>query len=140
VLKDSTKLMTAGEFQDWLAGPTAPDRDFELVCGKLIEKRVEGRLHGLVCANVGCMLGDFTRRRQRGLVCINNCGVFVQRNPDTVIGPDILLFDDHLATWDQLANAWCEDPPRLPLKFCHRTMPLKRWIDAWHTCCILAHG
>jgi Uma2 family endonuclease len=71
VAKESTKLMTAEEFRDWLARPTRLNREFELIRGKLVEKPIDGRLHGLVCANVGGVLWLYAHRRNRGYVCTN---------------------------------------------------------------------
>jgi Uma2 family endonuclease len=36
----------------------------------------------------------YVRQRKKGYVCSNDTGVIVARDPDTVRGPDVLLFDD----------------------------------------------
>ena len=64
----------------------------ELVRGEVV---VMGPLpngrHGLACSAVGSILGDFVERHHLGRVAAR-AGVILQRNPDTVRGPDVSYF------------------------------------------------
>src|SRR5207249_4845132 len=102
-VQTTTRLMTAEEFGDWVQRPENADRLFELVRGEVIEFPLPGKIHGVVCANVGGRLGNFTFEQGKGYVTSNNAGVILTRNPDTVRGPDIAYFED--------ANTFAELPP-----------------------------
>ena len=53
-----------------------------------------GKLHGFVCGNIARILGNFARQRKKGYVCTNETGIVVERDPDTVRGPDLMFFED----------------------------------------------
>src|SRR4051794_6766085 len=89
-----TRLLTAEEFYEWANRPENRDRICELERGKIVEVPLPGKLHGLVCANVVGILGNYAASRKQGYACSNNTGVIVERNPDTVRGPDVLFFED----------------------------------------------
>ena len=100
----STRLMTAEEFWDWVHRPENADRDFELVRGAVVEMTKPGKRHGFVCANVVAILYAFARQRKKGYVCSNDMGVLVEREPDSVRGPDVLFFED-AETIEQIERA-----------------------------------
>src|SRR6476646_4285239 len=89
-----TKLLTAEEFYQWANRPENEGRCCELEQGRIVEMSRPGKLHGLICANVARILGNHVAARKKGYVCSNDTGVVVERNPDTVRGPDVLLFED----------------------------------------------
>src|ERR1041384_3021319 len=89
-----TRLLTAEEFYEWANQPENRGRICELDRGRIVEMSRPGKLHGLICANVVRILGNYTVQRKQGYVCSNDTGVIVKRDPDTVRGPDVLLFDD----------------------------------------------
>src|SRR5262249_31387852 len=72
-------------------------------------------LHGMICANVVRILGNYTAQRKKGYVCSNDTGVIVGRNPDTVRGPDVLLFED-AETEEQVEEKYGETPPILAVE------------------------
>lgn len=109
------KLMTAEEFCDWVHQPEQDDRWFELVRGEVIELPPPIRPHGVVCLRVGYVLGDYTERRGFGYVTCNNAGVILERNPDTVRGPDVALYED-VNTFAELPSGYGEVPPRLAVE------------------------
>lgn len=86
------RLMTAEEFYDWVHRPENRDRHFELEKGEVVEMPAPGRRHGTVCANVTGILWNYTRLRRNGNVCSNDAGLVLERDPDTVRGPDVALF------------------------------------------------
>lgn len=88
----STPKMTAEEFFDWANRPEHEDRRYELDDGEVVEMSRPGELHGVVCWLVSHLLGGYLFRRGAGYLCTNDTGLVVRRNPDTVRGPDVMLF------------------------------------------------
>jgi Uma2 family endonuclease len=87
-LKDMTaaqKLMTAEE----LARTSVPGKVLELVRGQLVVREPPGTLHGVVAANLTIELGAFVQERRLGWVFAQDTGFKIQRDPDTVRGPDV---------------------------------------------------
>ena len=111
----ATKPMTADEFYDFVHRPENRDRIFELEQGEVVETSLPGKKHGLICANVSGILGNFAKARKRGYVCSNDTGVIVERDPDTVRGPDLLFFDD-VMTFDDVDEKYGETPPLLAVE------------------------
>jgi Uma2 family endonuclease len=111
----TVQRMTAEEFFDWVHRPENDDRWFELDRGKVIELSPPNRVHGRVCACVGFVLADFTFRRKKGYVTTNNAGVILARNPDTVRGPDVALYEDAVRFAD-LPSRYDELPPRIAVE------------------------
>lgn len=111
----ATRLMTAEEFWDFCQLPENEDRHFELEDGEIVEMAPPTVPHGVVCANVAFVLGTYVCQRRRGFVCSNDTGVIWKRRPDTVRGPDVLLFDDNKAFSD-LPQKWSERPPHLAVE------------------------
>src|SRR5581483_11370388 len=85
-----TKLMTAEEFFDWVHRPENEGKDYELYRGEDVEMSRPGERHGLVCANVARILGNYMVQQRRGYVLANDPGTLLARDPDTVRGPDVV--------------------------------------------------
>src|SRR5262249_50057601 len=109
---EAMKLISAEEFFDWCNQPENRQRHFELDRGRIIEVSRPGERHGVVCGNVAWELGSFVRRRQKGYVCTNDTGLILGRDPDTVKGPDVMLYDRE-RRFDELNPKYEEDPPEL---------------------------
>ena len=108
-----TKLLTAEEFWDWANSPENAEFSFELDQGKVVSMPPPGELHGALCGLITYLLWKFVIQRGRGgYVCGNDTGLLVQRDPDTVRGPDVMLFDEpsHL---DGLSTKFSERIPKL---------------------------
>jgi Uma2 family endonuclease len=103
-------LMTAEEFYDWVHRPENHDRLFELDQGEVVEMPAPGRRHGTICANVTGVLWTYTRAQGNGNVCSNDVGLVLERDPDTVRGPDVALF---LGT-DKYSELEIKYPERMP--------------------------
>lgn len=88
----TAKLMTADEFADFMLRPENEGRAFDLVRGKVVEMSRAGELHCLVCSNLAFLLGSYVRQRKQGSVLCNDPGVLLDRDPDTVRGPDVVFF------------------------------------------------
>src|SRR6266478_2095665 len=108
-------LMTAEEFCEWVDRPENANRWFELVRGEVIELPQPMKPHGAVCGNVAFVLGRYVRQRQKGYVTGNDTGVILERDPDTVRGPDVALFED-AQSFEELAPGYGEVAPRLAVE------------------------
>ncbi|MCI0459130.1 MAG: Uma2 family endonuclease [Gemmataceae bacterium] len=110
-----TKLLTAEEFYEWANRPENRGRVCELERGRIVEMSRPGKRHGLVCANVVRILGNYVAQRKKGYVCSNDTGVIVDRDPDTVRGPDVMLFED-AETVEQVGEKYGDKPPLLAVE------------------------
>jgi Uma2 family endonuclease len=90
----ATGLMTAEEFFAFVQRKENQGRYFELFRGKVLEMPPPGERHGIVCGWIGHLLWGYVIRRGAGAVCTNDTGLIVQENPDTVRGPDVMLFGE----------------------------------------------
>jgi Uma2 family endonuclease len=88
----TTPKMTAEEFFDWANRPENEGKHYELVDGEVVEMPSPGEIHGLVCSWIVHLLWLYVTRRGDGRVLSNDTGLVVRRGPDTVRGPDIMLF------------------------------------------------
>ncbi len=74
-----------------------------------------GRLHGVVCMIIGTILMAYAQRRKKGYVCSNDTGLVVERDPDSVRGPDLMFFDD-VNTIEDVDLKWGTSPPLLSVE------------------------
>jgi Uma2 family endonuclease len=111
----TTKRMTAEEFCDWAHLPENDNKWFELVRGEVIELPPPRKPHGRVCMNVAFALETYCRQRRKGYVLCNDSGVILEREPDTVRGPDVALYEDANKFAD-LHPKYGEVPPRLAVE------------------------
>lgn len=111
----ATTLMTAAEFYDFVHRPENRDRVFELERGEVVEMSRPGKKHGLVCANVAGILRNYAIAVKKGYVCSNDTGVVVERDPDTVRGPEVTFFED-VGTFDEVESKFGETPPLLAVE------------------------
>ena len=79
-----TSLMTAEELYRLGDG-----KRYELIRGELREMSPTGLQHGDVAALIAASLVNHVRQHRLGKVYINDVGFWIERNPDTVRGPDI---------------------------------------------------
>ncbi len=111
----ASKLLSADEFYDFVHRPENRSRVFELERGEVIELSRPGKLHGFVCGNGTRILSNFAFARKKGYVCSNDTGIIVDRDPDTVRGPDIAFFED-VTTIEELGEKWADTPPRVSVE------------------------
>lgn len=88
-----SKLISSVQFADFLLTAN-PNKVYELERAEIIEVRPGGDLHDCVVANVGNVLSDYLREKREGYICGHCAGVVVERDPDTVLGADVMLFED----------------------------------------------
>lgn len=84
-MSTTTQLITAEEL---LRLPDSPYRH-ELVKGELITMSLPGEEHGAVIMNIAAPLAQYVRRNDLGVVYGAETGFQIERNPDTVLGPDV---------------------------------------------------
>jgi Uma2 family endonuclease len=108
-------LMTADDFYEFAHRPENDGRWLELVRGEVIELPPPTKIHGRVCANASFELETYVRRRGFGYVVSNDSGTLLERDPDTVRGPDVALFED-AATFEELHPKYGEVPPILAVE------------------------
>ncbi len=111
----TTRKMTAEEFCDWVQQPENANKWFELVRGEVIELPPPQRPHGFVSGNVARIVGNYTFQRKKGYVASNDSGVILERDPDTVRGPDVALYED-AQTFAELHPKYGEVPPLLAVE------------------------
>jgi Uma2 family endonuclease len=111
----TTKLMTAEEFCDFVHRPENTDRWFELVRGEVIELPPPMKPHGYVCSNVNRLLANYTFEVGKFYSTSNDTGVILKRDPDTVRGPDVAVYND-ASTFDELHPKYGEVPPLLAVE------------------------
>jgi Uma2 family endonuclease len=107
--------MTAEAFCDWVHRPENENKWFELVRGEVIELPPPMKPHGVVASNIGRILGNFTVERDFGYVTGNDTGVILERDPDTVRGPDVAVYED-AHDYAELHPKYGEVPPRLAVE------------------------
>ncbi len=74
---------------------TMPDRDehgnyclLELVRGEVIRMSPTGGVHGYICSELGAELRNLVKAHDLGITFGAETGFLVERNPDSVLGPD----------------------------------------------------
>ena len=109
--------VTAEEFAAFVDRPENAGRYFELDEGEIIELPPPKPPHGFVSGNIGAMLWLYCRKRGRGYVFSNDTGVVVGRDPDTVRGPDVMLYDDNTTAEEIVSDeSYLETPPVLAVE------------------------
>ncbi len=107
-----TPPLTAEEFWEWGADQDWSDCYHELHAGKVVTFSLNGERHGFVCASVAWVLSLYVTQQRAGMVMTNQTALLTQRNPDTLLGPDIMFFR-HGKTLEELGNSFCDDIPTL---------------------------
>jgi len=108
----ASELLTAEQFWEWASRSENQDKLYELESGKVVEMPPPGELHGILCGWITHLLWSYVVQRGRGYVCSNDTGLLVQRNPDSVRGPDVMLFDDSRPL-EEMSRQFTERIPRL---------------------------
>jgi Uma2 family endonuclease len=109
-----TKVMTVDEFTEWCSRPENADRRFELVRGKVVEVPPPTKIHGVVSANIAGHIWIYARQNG-GYITTNDAGTLLERDPDTLRGPDVAYFTDAY-TFKDLHPKYGEHPPVLAVE------------------------
>jgi Uma2 family endonuclease len=103
------KLITAEEFARM---PDPPDgSQQELVRGEIVTMPPPGFRHGVCCSKIDRRLGTFVEANSLGVVCCNDTGFILERDPDTVRGPDLSFWSREKLP--ELPEGYPEVPPDL---------------------------
>lgn len=106
------KLVTAEEL--WQMPEPVDGYRYELLRGELIKTPLAGGLHGGCCAAVGFVLNRYLKERREGHGACNCTGVFTERDPDTVLAPDLAYWSgERLA---EMPERFVEVPPDLAVE------------------------
>ena len=123
----STDRLTAEDFFRWVSLPENRDLHAELEQGEVIEMPPPGKYHGFVCGNVAGILRDYAIKQGRGYVCTNDAGLIVERDPDTVRGPDVTFYDDN-QTAETMERQFAQRPPLLAVEIISPNDRLNRTV------------
>jgi Uma2 family endonuclease len=104
--------MTIAEFERL---PDLPDGSkLELVRGEVLSSPPSKARHGLCCLRVGTILGNFVYPARLGWVTSNGVGVVLERDPDTVRGPDVAFWS--IARQPEIPDGYFQIPPDLAVE------------------------
>lgn len=104
----SPELMTAEQ----LLEVNIPGKQVELVRGRVVVKEPPGYRHGDITARLAFELMKYVREQDLGQIVVGDPGFTLERNPDTVRGPDI-AFVQRARVPDPLPTAFAEFAPDL---------------------------
>src|SRR5436305_4827758 len=106
----ATSPVTVEMFSDFVSLPENADRWFELQRGEIVELPPPKKPHGIVCANVSRILGNYAVSVGIGYVTTNDAGYVTERSPDSVRGPDVAYWVDQDANSPH-APHYTDTPP-----------------------------
>lgn len=115
VVTSPRQLMTAEEFANWVHRPENANKCFELVRGEVIQLPPAFLGQGVICSNASFLLVSYSRQRRKGFVTGNDAGVVLEKDPDTVRGPDVAYYDE-CQSLDELVTKYADIPPRLAVE------------------------
>jgi Uma2 family endonuclease len=81
----TSSVLTATDVE----GLSFPDKQFELVRGRLLVREPPSTRHGVIAAKLLYLVSDFVYRHALGVVCAQDTGFKIRSDPDTVRAPDI---------------------------------------------------
>ena len=105
----TTKPMTAEEF--FLTEEPEPGR-YELVQGEIVSMPPPGLRHGEVQMNVGFAIKAYLLTNRIGRV-VTESGAVVERDPDTVRGPDVSYYSQERLPFGKEVVAYHDEVPDL---------------------------
>ena len=109
-MSTTTHLMTAEEL---IRLPRGQYR-YELVKGELLTMSPSGGQHGAVTMYLSAPLATFVKSNKLGVVFGAETGFILERNPDTVLAPDIsFISKDRIET---ISTGYLEIPPDLAVE------------------------
>lgn len=108
----ATEPLTAEQFFEWANRRENEGKRYELVNGEVVEMPSPGELHGYVCWIVIKILTEYVVRRGAGYLLTNDAGLIIRRAPDTVRGPDVMLFLENRSL-KEMSSGYCERVPAL---------------------------
>ena len=105
-------LITAEEFL-----VLSTDKPSELVRGEVVEFEFGTFSHGAICARVGFCLAEWARTQKADVaIACNNNGLVLDRNPDTVRGPDLQLIQLDRLPYRKSPVGYLNIPPNVVIE------------------------
>lgn len=105
-------LLTVADFERI---PDPPDGSkLELVRGEIIAMPPPKGKHGICCQRIGRFLGNHVDPSKLGWVTTNDTGVVLERDPDTVRGPDVAFWS--IGRQPTIPEGYFEVPPDLAVE------------------------
>ena len=101
--------MTVEEFENL---PDSPERH-ELIKGELLTMNPPKSLHGRVVINLAVILGPHVKANRLGVLYAES-GYHLERDPDTVLGPDISFLSGEQI--DEADDGYYQGPPDLAIE------------------------
>jgi Uma2 family endonuclease len=98
----------------------------ELVRGRLVEMNSPRPKHGFICSEISGLLGDFVKPRKLGRVFSNDSGVIIERDPDTLRGPDVGYYSYDRVPRGKVPEGNFETPPEIAFEV---VSPSDTWPD-----------
>lgn len=89
---------------------------YELVRGELQTMSPSGSKHGAVSARLAQLIGNFVEAHQLGVVFGSETGFLVERNPDTVLAPDVSFVRNECIPQSGLPDGYWSGPPNLAVE------------------------
>jgi Uma2 family endonuclease len=108
-------VMDADDFFDFCSRTENQNRTFELIRGEVFEMPSPSITHGVVAVNIATELKVYTRSHPIGFVAGNDAGVILERDPDTVRGPDVALYEFRDGS-RAIPRKWSEFPPLIAVE------------------------
>ena len=88
----------------------------ELIRGVLCEMPPPGIEHGQICVRIGSLILRIADERRLGTVTTNDAGVVLEREPDTVRGPDVAFYSNNRLSPGVRVTGYSEKPPDLAVE------------------------
>jgi|ERR1043165_1361309 Uma2 family endonuclease len=98
----------------------------ELIRGKLVPVCRPNKVHGVLMSEISWELLTYTKQYGTGLVVSGDSGVYLERDPDTVRGPDVYFIRRERLGETPLQPTFLEVPPDLCVEI---VSPSDRWSD-----------
>ena len=107
---DSSRLLTAYDLAE-----CRENCRFELIDGQLHRKPYRGFQDGLLCAEIGHVVGDWVKSRGLGKV-VSSTGFVLGRDPDTVLSPAIGFLVSERFERQRGCDEYVDGPPNLAIE------------------------
>jgi Uma2 family endonuclease len=108
----ATKLITIEEFTK-MPDP-ADGSQLELVRGEIVVMPLPKGKHGIYCSRIARLLGNVVEPAKLGWVTTNDTGVILERDPDTMRGPDVAFWS--ITRQPAMPDDYFEIPPDIAVE------------------------
>ncbi|MCS7161303.1 MAG: Uma2 family endonuclease [Gemmatales bacterium] len=110
--QDTSPLLTAEESWQLRQQPKFADQLLELDEIELVIVSPPGAQHGRVGSRLARILDEYIFQLGRGALIAHDTGLLIHRDPDTVLGPNLIVYADPM-DWEDLPEGWLGKIPPL---------------------------